>query len=478
MAMGMQDVPWHLDRLDQANLPLNLQYLPVAEGKDVDIYILDSGINFSHEEFENRAKYSGSDPMDQYNAERREGMDCHGHGTHVASLAAGRTFGVAKEARLYSVRVLNCDNTAPWSVILNGLDYVSRVIPERGRPAIVSLSLSGNYFRTVDLAMRELYDQGIFSVSAAGNARVDACTATPASSAFTVTVGGTREGDGIYTFTNFGSCVDIFAPGQNVRGADWNCNTCSKFLSGTSMSTPMVSGVAAILLSQEPLLSPNALKNKLLDSAVRNKLNFRDIPSTHRDNTDNIFLHVTGQCGGHHTLPVTLVSPNFPQNYPHNLQSCQWVLATPEEGGMVECVFLDFSTEANYDTVTLCDGGSCCPSSVIASLSGDMGNVTPYLSSERNMTIQMTSDGIISQSGFRVSCYSRGNAPPVTSTLPPPITVPPITAPPITTSPITTSPITTSPITTPPITTHSIITPPPTTDIETTGTAYFSIKLI
>lgn len=295
VARGFQEVPWHLDRVDQQTLPLNQQYWPLGTGKGVDLYILDSGINFAHDEFENRAKYSGYDPMDVYNRESREGTDCFGHGTHVASLAAGKTYGVAKGVRVYSVRVLDCENRGPWSVVLDGLDHVSRVVAERGRPAVLSMSLGGDYFRTVSEVIQQLHSQGLFSVSAAGNGRTDACTITPASSSYTVTVAGSSRTDGTYYFSNVGQCVDIFAPSTDILGADHGCNGCSKLVSGTSMGTPMVSAAAAILLSQEPLLKPQALRNRLLASVVENALDFAQIPASYRARTRNRLLQVAGE---------------------------------------------------------------------------------------------------------------------------------------------------------------------------------------
>ena len=161
----------------------------------------------------------------------RFGEDCHGHGTHVSSLCGGKTFGSAKDVNLYSVRVLQCDNAAPWSVVIDGLEYVSRVVPERGRPAVVSMSLGGGFYLPMNEAVQSIHDQGITVIVAAGNGNRDSCTRSPASSEYAISVGGTREGDGLYlagSGTNFGSCIDIFAPGENIVAADFSCQDCSK----------------------------------------------------------------------------------------------------------------------------------------------------------------------------------------------------------------------------------------------------------
>ena len=297
-------LPWQVDRIDQNRLPFDYIYSPIGDGSGVDVYILDSGINYDHEEFEYRAKYGGYDPVDEYainvesksNHRRLNGRDCHGHGTHVASVCGGKTFGSAKKVNIYSIRVLACNNAAPWSVVIDGLDYVSRVVPERGRPAIVSMSLSGAYFKAVNDIVDRLTQEGITVVTVAGNGKADSCSRSPGSSDSAITVAGSSSVDGLYSSTNYGLCVDIFAPGSRIRGADMNCTKCYKYQSGTSMAAPLVSGVAAIHLSRKPRLTPAKVKAALIRDSVRDALFYNEetIPRSSWTLTKNQLLQVQG----------------------------------------------------------------------------------------------------------------------------------------------------------------------------------------
>ena len=295
MASGDQSTtPWYLDRL-QMRFPRDGEYQPIGDGSGVDIYILDTGINYNHTEFEGRALYSGYDPIDNSSTQQRRGQDCQGHGTHVSSIAAGKTYGVAKGSRIYSVRVLDCNNYAPYSVIMDGMEHAGLVIPQRGRPAVVSMSIVGNVAHSVNTVAENLVAQGIPVVVAAGNNRRDACLETPASAPSAITVGGSSIGDGLYTETNYGSCVDIFAPGSSILGADYTCKDCSRFLSGTSFATPMVSGVVAIHLERNRSLTPPEITARLINDATVNSLNFNNIPSSFRMTTPNRLLYIDGK---------------------------------------------------------------------------------------------------------------------------------------------------------------------------------------
>ena len=248
-------------------------------------------------EFEGRARYSGKDPIDEYFNTNQAGLDCDGHGTHVASLAGGKTFGAAKKSNLYSVRVLNCYGWGPWSVIMDGLNHVAELVNRTDQPAIISMSLGGFYSAAVDDLVTAIVQTGIPVVAAAGNDGYDACYDSPASNSLAITVGASKEGSGMFSYSNGGICVDIIAPGEDVLGASWLCDTCSISHTGTSMAAPLVSGVAAIHLSLQPLLTPSELKQILLDESCKNVLNFNDwwLSCSQKLKTPNRLLHIIGK---------------------------------------------------------------------------------------------------------------------------------------------------------------------------------------
>ncbi|MCX5272120.1 S8 family peptidase [Streptomyces virginiae] len=255
---------WGLDRIDQRHLPLDNEFSPNTNGQGVTAYILDSGIDFRHTEFDGRAR-AGFDAI----GDGRNGADCNGHGTHVAGTVGGETFGVAHKVSLVSVRVLGCDGRGPWSGIIAGLDWVAN---NARQPAVLNASLGGDRFQPVNDATNALFNQGVLPIVAAGNDNIDARRVSPASTPNAVTVGATNRFDQETDFSNWGEILDLYAPGQDIISARNGGGSVS--LNGTSMAAPHVAGVAALYKAAHPTASPtevaNFLKNEATEDVIQN----------------------------------------------------------------------------------------------------------------------------------------------------------------------------------------------------------------
>ncbi|HWM89304.1 MAG TPA: S8 family serine peptidase [Thermoanaerobaculia bacterium] len=260
---GTQTNPpsWGLDRVDQRNLPLNSSYTWDFDGTGVNVYVIDTGIRFTHTEFGGRA-FPGAD----FIGDGQNGNDCWGHGTHVAGTIGGSTFGVTRNVRLYSVRVFGCSGSSPTSVVIAGIDWVTA---NRILPAVANASLSGGISVSLDTAVNNSVNSGVFYAVAAGNDfGLDACLVSPARAANAYTVAASTQADTRPTFSNIGPCVEVFAPGDSITSAWHLSDTATNTISGTSMATPHVAGAAAILLDGNPSLAPAQVASTLTNRAT------------------------------------------------------------------------------------------------------------------------------------------------------------------------------------------------------------------
>ncbi len=262
---------WGLDRVDQPALPLDSSFqYPDNGGRDVNIYVVDTGVRTTHQEFTGRVLpgrnfvssggflFGGSVNPDDYE-------DCNGHGTHVAGTAAGSTYGVAKQANVVPVRVLNCFGSGSTSAVIAGVDWVAG---NHQKPAVANLSLGGFTSTALDTAVANAVDAGVTMVVAAGNDNANACNGSPNRVPEALTVGATTRQDQRSSFSNFGACVDLFAPGSDITSAWYQSDTQTASLNGTSMAAPHAAGAAALYLGANPSATPDAVNVALVDDTV------------------------------------------------------------------------------------------------------------------------------------------------------------------------------------------------------------------
>ena len=283
-----QDATWGLDRLDQAELPLDNSFeYPSQSGNGVKVFVIDTGVRCTHDEFSGRcisgwSAFNGGACL-QGSACANDG---NGHGTHCAGTIAGSTYGVAKSATIVAVKVLSDSGSGSYAGVLGGMEWVlaQKVADTSATPMVASMSLGGGFSQAINDAVMAMKNGGVAVAVAAGNDNADACGYSPARAPDAITVGSTTSSDARSSFSNFGSCVDIFAPGSAITSSWINSDSSTNTISGTSMACPHVAGVLAQILGSEPSLTPSQAEDLLKENALAN------VVSNSRT-TPNIFLH-------------------------------------------------------------------------------------------------------------------------------------------------------------------------------------------
>lgn len=294
-----QNIPWNLDRIMPAGHQTeeySSSMLPWEDGNgQVEVYLLDTSIQTDHREIEGRVTITDFNSVPEEDGTRfhRQANKCDSHGTHLAGVVSGRDAGVAKGTSLRSLRVLNCQGKGTVSSTLIGLEFIwkSQLIQPSG-PLVVLLPLAGGYSRILNKACQHLAKTGAVLVAAAGNFRDDACRYSPASAPEVITVGATNVQDQPVTLgtlgTNFGRCVDLFAPGKDIIGASSDCSTCFTSQSGTSQAAAHVAGIVARMLTLEPELTLAELRQRLIHFSTKDVINMAWFPEDQRMLTPNL----------------------------------------------------------------------------------------------------------------------------------------------------------------------------------------------
>lgn len=288
-----ESATWGLDRVDQRNLPMDGNYTYEVTGSGVNAYIIDTGIHYDHDDFGGRASFG-------FDAFGENGQDGNGHGTHVAGTVGGSVYGVAKQVNLIAVRVLDNSGGGTTSGVIAGMDWVAA---NAVFPAVANMSLGGGASTAIDDAVTNMFDAGVPVIVAAGNGnrggREDnACKYSPAGAPYAYTVGATTTSDAKTSWSNYGDCVDIFAPGANITSAWYTSNTATNTISGTSMASPHVAGAAALFLQN----SPNATAQQVYDFLTTNST--KNIVTSSSTANNHLLYTLTGDDGGDEDPPL------------------------------------------------------------------------------------------------------------------------------------------------------------------------------
>jgi subtilisin family serine protease len=251
---------WGIDRIDQRNRPLSGTYTYPTTASNVTAYVIDTGILYSHSDFGGRASAG-------YDAVGSGGVDCNGHGTHVSGTIGGAKYGVAKGVRLVGVRVLDCSGSGTNAGVIAGVNWVAA---NAKKPAVANMSLGGSASTALDNAVAASISSGVTYALAGGNSNASACNSSPSRVSSAITVGATTNTDARASYSNYGTCLDIFAPGSSITSDWYSSSTATNTISGTSMASPHVAGAAALVLNRNPSYTPAQVRDSLVNDATSN----------------------------------------------------------------------------------------------------------------------------------------------------------------------------------------------------------------